>query len=342
MASIKTKFAVGLFVLIGFVIIVVSFIWLGTSHYLDKGRLYVAYFDQSVQGLAKDSGVKYRGVSIGRVQRLGVAPDGKLIEVVVNIESDIDLVDNMVAELKSVGITGIMFIELDMKKADDPDLSPKLTFKPKHPVIATKPSSIKRAMDNIEEFLDQLGDLDLKVVFHRLKKGIKKIYTAIDDIDIAKLSLKLNRVLEAISDAASNMDLAAMSEEARRTLATLNQTIKDVQLKQISEDLRTSLKKINRITDSPKWDRIMDSAVAVGDSVDQLSKNANRFFANGANVLGDGSVQLSDLQLTLLNTLEELSSVSQNLNSLIEILADHPSRLLFGKPPPPREVEEEE
>jgi phospholipid/cholesterol/gamma-HCH transport system substrate-binding protein len=341
MATIKTKFAVGLFVLIGFFIIVISFVWLGTSHYLDKGRLYAAYFDQSVQGLAKDSGVKYRGVGIGRVHQLGVAPDGELIEVVVNIDTDTKLEDDMVAELKSVGITGIMFIELDRKKPDDPNLSPKLSFTPDHPVIATKPSSIKRAMDNIETLLDQLGDLDLKAVIHRLKKGIKKIYTAVDKVDIDYLSQKLTRTLEAISNAADNVDLADISREARQTMATLDQTLKDAKVKQISADLRASLQKIDRITGNPKWEAILTSAASVGDSVEKLSNNADRFFQNGSKVMGDGGVQLADLQQVMLNTLEQLNNVSHNLNSMIEVLADHPSRLMFGNPPPPRQVEAE-
>ena len=140
MASIKTKFTVGLFVIIGLAIAIVTIIWLGKSHYLEEGQYYIAYFDESVQGLDKDSPVKYRGVSIGRVDNIGVAPDATLIKVILKIESSLNLEDHLeeiVAELKSVGITGIMFIELERKKDDEPDLSPEITFSSEYPVIAT-------------------------------------------------------------------------------------------------------------------------------------------------------------------------------------------------------------
>jgi hypothetical protein len=76
---------------------------------IDLGN--VTYFDESVQGLDKDSPVKYRGVSIGRVENINVAPDAALIQVVLKIESGLESgIDDIVARLKSVGITGIMFV----------------------------------------------------------------------------------------------------------------------------------------------------------------------------------------------------------------------------------------
>ena len=73
MATQKTKFAVGLFVAIGFTLAILVTIWLGMSRFLQKGRFYVTYFDESVQGLDVDSPVKYRGVFTGRVESIGVA-----------------------------------------------------------------------------------------------------------------------------------------------------------------------------------------------------------------------------------------------------------------------------
>jgi len=51
-----------------------------------KGFLYATYFDESVQGLQVDSAIKYRGVEIGKVQSIGVAPDYRLIEVIMKID----------------------------------------------------------------------------------------------------------------------------------------------------------------------------------------------------------------------------------------------------------------
>jgi phospholipid/cholesterol/gamma-HCH transport system substrate-binding protein len=164
MAAQKTKFAVGLFVAIGIALAILVTIWLGMSRFLEKGQFYVTYFDESVQGLDVDSPVKYRGVFTGRVESIGVAPDSKLIKVILKIESGQKLDQNIVAQLKSVGITGSMFVELDQKRADESDQSPPLSFPSEYPIIASKPSEISGLMGGFEEILNQIKALDLEEI----------------------------------------------------------------------------------------------------------------------------------------------------------------------------------
>jgi phospholipid/cholesterol/gamma-HCH transport system substrate-binding protein len=76
-----SKFMIGLFVTIGFVIGVAAIIWLGASQYFRKSYTYVSYFDESVQGLEVGSVVKYRGVEVGKVEKISIAPDDRLVEV---------------------------------------------------------------------------------------------------------------------------------------------------------------------------------------------------------------------------------------------------------------------
>ena len=150
MATQKTKFAVGLFVAVGITLAILVTIWLGMSRFLQKGRFYVTYFDESVQGLDVDSPVKYRGVFTGRVESIGVAPDSKLIKVILKIESGQKLDENIVAQLKAVGITGSMFVELDQKRAGEADQSPPLSFPSEYPIIASKPSDISGLLGGFE------------------------------------------------------------------------------------------------------------------------------------------------------------------------------------------------
>src|SRR4030042_3810826 len=105
MARKTSKFMVGLFTIIGVVIGVIAIIWVGASHYFEKGARYGVYFDESVQGLQKDSAVKYRGVEVGRVETIRVAPDNNLIGVIMKVNLKEDLSKTAVAQLKMAGIT---------------------------------------------------------------------------------------------------------------------------------------------------------------------------------------------------------------------------------------------
>jgi len=86
MARKTSKFMIGLFVTFGVLIGMVAVVWLGASKYFEKGKTYVTFFDESVQGLQVDSAVKYRGVEVGRVEAIRVAPDNRLIEVVIKVD----------------------------------------------------------------------------------------------------------------------------------------------------------------------------------------------------------------------------------------------------------------
>jgi len=186
MASIKTKFRVGLFVIIGLGVAAIAVIWLGMSHYFEKGQYYISYFDESVQGLDKDSPVKYRGVSIGRVENIGVAPDAKLIQVVMKIEAGLKNREQLVAQLKSVGITGIMFIGMDQKAGDEPDLSPKVSVPSKYPVVGTKPSGIKTFVESISDLLKQLKGFDTEGISENFKAALDTINQAVEDAKVEK------------------------------------------------------------------------------------------------------------------------------------------------------------
>jgi len=110
MAGRTSKFLIGIFVITGTVLAAVIIIWVGAADFFRKGSIYVTYFDESVQGLQADSTVKYRGVAVGKVKSIKVAPDDRLIEVAMKIEMSSDLQNHTEAQLKTTGITGIVFI----------------------------------------------------------------------------------------------------------------------------------------------------------------------------------------------------------------------------------------
>jgi len=128
MSNKSSKFLIGLFVIVGSLICAVIIIWVGASKIFMKGSLYAVYFDESVQGLQVDSAIKYRGVEIGKVQSIDVAPDNRLIEVVMKINLESDLQKQTIATLKTAGITGIVFIELDQLREGDLSSSPKMNL----------------------------------------------------------------------------------------------------------------------------------------------------------------------------------------------------------------------
>ena len=107
-----SSFLLGLFVTGGFLILAVILIWIGATQYFERGRSYISYFNESVQGLQKDSEVKFRGVKVGRVEDIVIAPDNRQVGVIMVVDLKFDPTKDYVAQLQLTGITGVMFVNL--------------------------------------------------------------------------------------------------------------------------------------------------------------------------------------------------------------------------------------
>ena len=199
MASAQTKFMVGLFLIVGIALTVVVVIWVGMSGYLEEGKNFVMYFDESVQGLDQDSTVKYRGVPIGNVQSIGVAEDGKLVEVVVKIRKGEFPSEQVFAQLKSVGITGIMFIELDLEK-DTPVEKPDYSFTPPYAVISTRLSGINQIFRNVESMFHRFNQMDVEGVISRLQRDLDSLDKLINNTNTEAISSTLVESLERLNN----------------------------------------------------------------------------------------------------------------------------------------------
>jgi len=339
----------------GLAVAVTAVIWLGMSDYFEKGRMYVSYFDESVQGLDKDSPVKYRGVAIGRVKSVGLAPDATLIEVVMTIERDVKLETDMFAQLKSVGITGIMFIEIDRKKEGDPDFRQAISFRSKYPVIATKPSGVKMFMDGMDEVLKLIAELDTKGISGKIKAGADRISQIISDAQIKEIAADIRSVLaktdpilnpekwERIISSAEKtaVSLNSLAENADRTVSDVHKNMNTVAANadKTLSDIHKNMNILSASTD--KTVRTVDRMLSgkendLNEVISDLKlsvKNMNILLEEGTRTMRSSDARIAALDRNLLVTLENLEKASESLNRFADIISNQPSQLFFGKPP---------
>ncbi len=332
MATQKTKFVLGLFVISGFGLAFLALMWLGMDKYFEEGQYYATFFNESVQGLDIDSPVKYRGVSIGRVDRIGVASDSRLIRVVLKIESGQKLDKDMVTQLSSVGITGSMFIELDRRKIDEPDQSPPLSFTSEYPVVSSKPSNISVLMNGIDDFLSQIKKLDIGGISEKLKLSLDNINQVVVDANIKGLSGNLETSFENVArilDTKRWDGIIVSVEDAGKTLnEIMDKTNNSAVL------LENTLSRVNGIT--------AEEEKTIKDGIEDFRNvmgNANVLMLEGASMVKEADVSLSQLRQHLLIVTRNLAKASGNLDKLIELVSDHPSQLMFGEPPDPRKLD---
>jgi phospholipid/cholesterol/gamma-HCH transport system substrate-binding protein len=237
MARPKTNLIIGLFVILGVLMGVVAIIWVGATSYFQKGSTYVSYFDESVQGLQLNSAVKFRGVDVGMVESIRVAPDNRHIGVVMKINMRDDLQKTAVAQLQSAGITGIMFVGLDLRKPGEPDYSPKIDFPSEYPIIPSRPSEMQRLVAGANEIVQKFSQIDAKGISDQLIATTK----AAEDLIKGK---QITSILARVDAAAGNLDRLTAKADKIVGEAGLDKTM--VEVRQAIKEAQAMLATVNR------------------------------------------------------------------------------------------------
>lgn len=147
---------VGTFVIATFVLLALFTIWLTGSGDRKQYTEYRTYFTESVNGLGLGGPVKFRGVEIGKVKSIALDKDNpERVEVHVLIDADAPIRPNTVATLKSQGITGITFVELEQSALPVP---PVVRYGDGIAEIPSEPSNITLIVTGLPEALERFSN----------------------------------------------------------------------------------------------------------------------------------------------------------------------------------------
>ena len=267
----------------------------------------MTYFSESVQGLDPGAAVKFRGVPAGRVERIGIAPDGDLIEVVMSVDTKFAeriLKDpSLRAQLQLSGITGLRYVEIDRHSGDALERSPALSL----PAASIRSSRPRRRS------------------FKAIQEALEDIYSRVMTVDLAGISADARATLQAadqiLRDDRVQQILTNMSEmtgAARRATANVEQMTAGVKLAPVVSELhQTTVQAKGLLVDLRDGATGQQLRGALRE-VDGLARTTQSF--------------VLDLQVMV----NRLSRTTENLEQLTDLLRQQPSRLLFSAPPPPR------
>lgn len=303
MAGKTSKFFLGLFVMVGILIGVGIIVWIGASKYFQKGATYVTFFDESVQGLQMDSSVKYRGVDVGRVERIRVAPDYKLVEVVMKVDLEGDLQQNTVAQLKTAGITGIVFIELDRIKAGDADRAPHIDFATEYPIIPSRRSELRQFITGVDEVLQQIKKVDFKGLSDQFKSAGKATENLLSGQKTKNIMANLESMSAGMDSAVSRVDGIIAEGKIEGILSDTRNSLVEA---------KTLIATMNKEIHSMKLAETGEKANKMVEGFDRRSRAIT-----------------TELRVSS----ENLQQATETLQRLLERLNTTPSDLIFSSPP---------
>ncbi|MCL6620497.1 MAG: MlaD family protein [Syntrophobacterales bacterium] len=265
------RFVVGLFTLLGFLLVLVAIIWIGASHYFEKGRTYLTFFDESVQGLQRDSSVKYRGVDVGRVVDIRVAPDNRLIMVVMRIDMKDDLTKRLAAQLQLAGITGIVFVNLDLQRPEDLTRTPKITFPTEYPVIPSRPSEISRLMQSVDVVVSKFGEIDTRGVLDQVKATAAQIEIFFRGERMENILKKVEATIGNLQSITARVDKLLAEGKVDRVFGEGADALKEVRL--VAASLKNEVEELNLRDTVARVNRLLADIKYTGASLNQSLEN---------------------------------------------------------------------
>ncbi|HOA05703.1 MAG TPA: MlaD family protein [Candidatus Fermentibacter daniensis] len=192
-----SRFRLGLFFTLGSVMFVAAMIWLAGWFSGGISLTYACYFSESVQGLEEGSTVRYNGVPVGRVKTINVAPDGRLVEVVMEIEQSFEVRDDLAARLDMTGITGLRVVNL-RRPSPNEEVRRDLPFESRYrtiPVVKSSMETLELALSRIMEIMSEMDAKRLSDLTIELLSNVNAMFES-DSIDMlmSRLNLAVSRI----------------------------------------------------------------------------------------------------------------------------------------------------
>jgi paraquat-inducible protein B len=309
----------GVFVVLGFVTFAAMVVFLGARSMTKDTVTYETYFDEAVQGLDVGSPVKFRGVTLGNVSAIDVAPDLRHVQVSCELTvtqlKALRLVEtkpkkrllpfggkervtlhvprDLRTQLTSAGITGVKFVSMDFfdEKTNPP---PELPF----PVPENYVPAAASTMKNLEDAL-------VKAI-NRFPEIADQLLATMTRADRVLLVLEQERLPERIT---------ATLERASRVMTSLNGAVNDANIPQLSSDTRTAVLALTRAVVQ------LDALLAKANGEQGLMASAQRATDSVGDVAGGAKALGPELAETLRGLREALDGV-QRLSEALETDSD--------------------
>ena len=349
--SLKANyFKLGLFVIGAIAAGTVVLVVIGSGRWFQPKLAIETYFNESVQGLDIGSKLKYRGVAIGEVTRIGftynkyeldkpMAERRRYVLVEAQIQPKLlggragagDLTEQKSANLEierglrmrlaPQGITGTSYLEVDYVDPVPPVLP--IVWTPNNIYIPSAPSTVSTFVNAAIGVLERLRQLDIEETLTNLNRLLVTSNARIDAINSKGLSDRAERALAKVEKALDGLDAKKLSDESvglltelRASNAELNKTLTNPALQKLPDDAIAAIARIRGIVDDPN----LPKALA----------NLSRTLGRVDRILGGGEADLAV-------TIENLRQITDNLRDLTEDAKRYPANVIFGEPPPKQE-----
>jgi phospholipid/cholesterol/gamma-HCH transport system substrate-binding protein len=227
-------------------------VWLSRAGEGDK-KEYDIFFQQSVNGLAKGSGVSFSGVPVGEIQSIELwEPDPEFVRVRITIKDSVPVLLGTTATINGVGFTGVSEIQLDgaVKGAPAlvcPEANPKSACPTGVPVIPTKPGALGELLNNAPLLLERLSALTERLTNILSDKNQQSIEQILDNVEnlLGTLATQGPDLRAAVQESRIALQKAGLAADEITKMAGTTNKLLDSDGRPMLAELRKTLRSAN-------------------------------------------------------------------------------------------------
>jgi phospholipid/cholesterol/gamma-HCH transport system substrate-binding protein len=273
--------AVGAFVILTTVLLVMFIMIIVSSKNEVKSQRYEILFKGSVAGLSEGGEVRYLGVRVGKVYAIDLVPDRpKLVSVLIDIRQTVPIYQSSVAQLELQGITGVSYIELFQEGVDRTPVEIP-TDKNTYPQIRARESNLAQLLQGLPLLIEDIDSLvsranaalsannlqHLSRTLEQLDKVAQKLPATVDQLDrtlaevergVTEVRPGILKTLKAIKKAADSTGrITARTEKLyRHNTAQLNYAVTNglQDLEELVEESRATVIEMRKLVDKLERD----------------------------------------------------------------------------------------
>ena len=267
-------FRLGIFVLAAIGALLAAILIFGSGQFFKKSFMVETYVKQSVTGLDAGAAVRFRGVKIGQVTLIALSGDlyekevpmvHKQEYVVVRMQIYGDALekshletfikDNLRARIRSMGITGVNYVELDFYPAAAQYTRLPYPWTPEYSVVPSMPNQADEIISGIQTLIGALNGLDIELTqkkFDALLGNLNKLMAGDgkNNAGLINSVQDLNVLLDRIAKVTDKDQLNILMRELVATMVSLRQTLTSVEGDTTAtlENLRQASEQLNEFT----------------------------------------------------------------------------------------------
>lgn len=228
-------------------------VWLSRANDGAK-KEYDIFFQQSVNGLAKGSGVSFSGVPVGQIEKIELwGPDPEFVRVRIAIDRKVPILLGTVATINGVGFTGVSEIQLDGAVKGAPPLAcpaenPRSACPAGVPVIPTKPGALGELLNNAPLLLERLSTLTERltnILSDKNQASIEQILNNVESVT-GQLASQGTGLQDAIREARITLKKTGDAADQIAAVAGSTSKLLDSDGRPLVADLRKTLSAANR------------------------------------------------------------------------------------------------